>query len=107
MKKFNKQIILDHKFDFIVCAIIIVGVIVRCACINLYPNALNTDEASAAYEAFSIGNYGIDRNGNSLPVFLIAWGSGQNALYSYLMISSAYSNLLEYSLLSIIDFILL
>lgn len=38
------------------------------------------------YEAFSIFNYGIDRNGNILPIFLESWGSGQNALYTYLVI---------------------
>ena len=50
------------------------------------PNALNGDEASSGYEAFSILKYGIDRNGNKLPVFLVAWGSGQNALLTYLAI---------------------
>ena len=50
------------------------------------PNALNCDEASSGYEAFSILNYGIDRTGNKLPVFLESWGGGQNALLSYLMI---------------------
>lgn len=38
------------------------------------------------YEAYSILNYGIDRNGNVLPVFLVSWGSGQNALYTYILI---------------------
>ena len=50
------------------------------------PNALNCDEASAGYEAFSLLNYGIDRNGNHNPSFLVAWGSGQNALLTYLII---------------------
>ena len=40
----------------------------------------------AGYEAYSILNYGIDRNGNFIPVFLVAWGSGQNVLLSYLII---------------------
>ena len=30
--------------------------------------------------------YGMDRAGNRLPIALYAWGSGQSALYSYIMI---------------------
>ena len=47
---------------------------------------LNQDEASAGYEAYSLMKYGEDRNGIKMPVHFIAWGSGQNALYSYLCI---------------------
>lgn len=57
------------------------GFLVRTVGIINHPNGLNTDEASIGYEAFSIVNFGIDRNGNSYPVFLEAWGSGQNILY--------------------------
>lgn len=64
---------------------IIVGIFVRFFKLGEYPNALNVDEASAGYEAFSIMNYGIDRNGNFLPVFLVAWGSGQNVLLTYII----------------------
>lgn len=48
------------------------------------PAGFNQDEASVGYDAFSILHYGIDRNGIRLPIHLIAWGSGQNALYAYL-----------------------
>lgn len=65
---------------------LIIGMLIRIVGIADMPNALNCDEASAGYEAFSILNYGIDRNGNFMPAFLVAWGSGQNALLSYLMI---------------------
>ena len=70
----------------LIVLIILLGIFVRTFKIEEYPNALNVDEASAGYEAFSIMNYGIDRNGKFLPVFLVAWGSGQNALLTYLMI---------------------
>lgn len=81
MKIFKK--INENKLMLI---ILIVGIMVRVIGIGLMPNALNCDEASAGYEAYSILNYGIDRNGNFLPVFLVAWGSGQNALLTYLII---------------------
>ncbi len=73
---------------FLICIILlfIIGILVRIVGIAEMPNALNCDEASSGYEAFSILNYGIDRTGNRLPVFLESWGGGQNALLSYLMI---------------------
>lgn len=48
-----------------------------------YPPGLNQDEASIGYESYAILNYGIDRNGTPYPAHLIAWGSGQNVLYTY------------------------
>lgn len=74
------------KKIIIIAILLLIGILSRILFIDKQPNALNVDEASSGYEAWSILNYGIDRNGNFLPVFLISWGSGQNALYSYLMI---------------------
>lgn len=51
---------------------------------------LNSDEASVGYEAFSLINNGIDRNGISWPLYMIAWGSGQNSFYTYLVIPFVY-----------------
>ncbi len=72
----------------LVCIILlfVIGMLVRIVGIDNMPNALNCDEASSGYEAFSIFKYGIDRTGNKLPAFLESWGGGQNALLSYLMI---------------------
>lgn len=81
IKKYKDKIIL-----ILVTLLLCIGILVRVLGIDKIPNALNADEASAGYEAFSILKYGIDRNNNKLPVFLVAWGSGQNALLSYLMI---------------------
>lgn len=76
----------ENKHKIIITAIIILGFFIRIIGIQDFPNALNVDEASAGYEGYSILNYGIDRNGNFLPCFLQAWGSGQNSLLIYLMI---------------------
>jgi len=81
-----KIILKQYKYEFIFYLLLVIGCLARCIGINSHPNGLNVDEASSGYEAFSILNYGIDRNGNSFPVFLEAWGSGQNALYTYIMI---------------------
>ncbi len=65
---------------------LMIGCLTRVSFLDLLPGGLNQDEASSGYDAFSIMTYGIDRNGMSYPVHLIAWGSGQNAAYSYLCI---------------------
>ncbi|OKP80506.1 hypothetical protein A3844_27300 [Paenibacillus helianthi] len=62
----------------------VLGAIVRTVYLGSIPSGLNQDEASIGYDAYAILHYGIDRNGVHLPVHLIAWGSGQNALYAYL-----------------------
>lgn len=62
------------------------GAFLRLFWLSELPRGLNPDEASSGYEAFSILRYGADRNGYALPVLLKSWGSGQNALYSYIAI---------------------
>jgi 4-amino-4-deoxy-L-arabinose transferase-like glycosyltransferase len=66
--------------------ILSLGVYIRATEIGSMPNGLNQDEASTGYDAFSILNYGIDRNGMHNPAVLISWGSGMHALYAYLAI---------------------
>ena len=66
--------------------ILLLGIAARLAFLGVYPVGLQQDEASAGYEAWSLMKNGIDRHGISWPVHFISWGSGQNALYSYLCI---------------------
>lgn len=82
IKNINKE----NLYKIMIISIIILGSIIRIIGIDQLPKALNVDEISSGYEAFSILHYGIDRNGKFLPVFLQAWGGGQNALLTYLMI---------------------
>ena len=65
-------------------ALFALGFALRLAALAALPAGLNQDEASALYDAWAILNYGVDRNMNALPVLLVSWGSGQNALLSYL-----------------------
>lgn len=81
-----KNFIIDNKFKIIIMLGLILGFCTRVLFISDFPNALNVDELSSGYDAFSISNYGIDRNGNFLPIYLEAWGSGQSAAYAYLTI---------------------
>lgn len=62
----------------------LMGAVIRILYIGSIPPGLNQDEASIGYDAYAILHYGKDRNGIHLPIHLIAWGSGQNALYAYL-----------------------
>ena len=73
------------KYLIIGSILILVGSLIRLLFIDKLPAGLNQDEASIGYDAWAILNYGIDRAGNSYPVHLNAWGSGQNALYAYLL----------------------
>lgn len=82
----DKEKLKKSVFRGLLIAIFIVGVFVRVYGIDNMPNALNVDEASSGYDAFSIMKYGVDRNGNSYPVVLYAWGSGQSVLYSLISI---------------------
>jgi 4-amino-4-deoxy-L-arabinose transferase-like glycosyltransferase len=66
--------------------ILALGLTLRLYEFGSVPPGLNQDEASTGYEAFSIMHYGIDRNGFHLPAVLESFGSGQNALATYLAI---------------------
>lgn len=68
-----KNFIKMKPYSILVLFILIIGVLLRVINISNIPNALNVDEASAGYEAYSILHSGIDRNGNFLPAFLVAW----------------------------------
>ena len=81
-----KEYLLNNKDRIFVSALLLVGFVSRLAFLDLLPGGLNQDEASAGYDAYAIMKYGIDRNGNPYPVHLVSWGSGQNALYSYICI---------------------
>lgn len=73
-------------YQIAVTIILAIGMLIRIINISDMPNAVNVDEISSGYEAYSILNYGIDRNGNFMPAFLVSWGGGQNALLTYLII---------------------
>ncbi|MEI7845821.1 MAG: glycosyltransferase family 39 protein [Chloroflexota bacterium] len=65
--------------------ILCLGIFARVWEIRFLPSGLHQDEASIGMDAYYLLKYGLDRNGFSYPVHLVAWGSGQNALYAYLL----------------------
>ena len=66
--------------------VMLVATLLRVADLTNNPAGINLDEWSMIYDSWSLANYGIDRNGYSWPVYFVAWGSGQNALLTYLTI---------------------
>lgn len=66
--------------------ILALGVFARLWQFGSVPGGLNQDEAFAGYEAWSLLKTGMDTAGYRFPVYLTAWGSGMNALETYLML---------------------
>lgn len=81
-----KEYIVSNKVECISLVIVLFACLLRTVCIDKFPAWFNQDEVSSGYEAYSVSNFGIDRNGVSYPVHFISWGNGQNVLYSYILI---------------------
>lgn len=75
-----------NKWNILFLLILTIGIFIRINQFGNIPNGINQDEAYSAYEAYSLANYGVDSHGYKFPVYLTAWGSGMNALQSYLTI---------------------
>lgn len=85
--KLNLKPKLEYKdLKLIAFIVIAIGVLVRVVNFGKMPLGFNQDEAFAAYEAFSLINYGVDSAGNPFPTYFVSWGSGMNVLESYLSI---------------------
>lgn len=80
----------EKKFEKLLpLLIIILGAAVRLWLFGSVPGGMNQDEAFAGYEAWSLLTTGRDTAGCAFPVYLTAWGSGMNALETYLIIPFA------------------
>lgn len=79
LKKYKKEHVL-------LMFVIIIAFCTRFICLGSCPEGVLPDEAYAAYNAYGLMTEGIDSRGYHNPVYFIAWGSGMNALYSYLAI---------------------
>ena len=80
------------KPQWIFLFILAVGTLARTWDFGRTPPGLNPDEASIGVEAYYLYKFGMDRNGTTYPVHLISWGSGQNALYAYMIIPFVAAN---------------
>ena len=80
-----KTFLKDNLNKILFFCILCTGILVRVCGLGSLPGGLNQDEAFAGYEALSLLRYGTDSSGHHMPVYLNAWGSGMNALNTYLM----------------------
>ncbi len=80
----KKKAILWLRENWLLVLIILAGVVVRVYEFGDVPRGLNQDEVSGGYDAWSIYEYGVDRNGYSYPVVFQGFGAGQNSLHQYL-----------------------
>ena len=74
----------EKKYYIILIIILAVGIITRIIGFGQIPKGINVDEAGTMYDAYCIANYGTDRFENAFPVYMINYGGGQSALYTYL-----------------------
>ena len=86
MKKLSEAQREKRTYKILFILILLAGSFARVYRFGAVPGDINQDEAFAGYEAYSILKYGMDTAGYKYPVYLTAWGSGMNALESYLMI---------------------
>lgn len=76
-----------NKLHYVlVLSCLFIGVFVRGWNFIENPGGMNQDEAGSLYEAFALLTEGTDRWGLPWPSYFPAWGSGQNALLTYLSI---------------------
>ena len=76
----------NKRKKLIINILIILGIFIRIFAINRFPAGLNVDEASLSYEAYGVLTTLHGRNNEFLPVYFIAWGSGQSSLLAYITI---------------------
>jgi len=70
-----------HKWIYIIIGL---AALTRLVGLGTYPGGTYTDEAYGAYASYALMTEGICDRGYPFPVYFVAWGSGMNALYSYL-----------------------
>ena len=63
--------------------ILLLFLVTRVWQLTLLPFGLHADEAGMAYDAWCLSQYGVDRYLKPWPVYLINFGGGQNALYTF------------------------
>jgi hypothetical protein len=71
---------------FLFFLIFAVGIFARVWEFNQVPPGINVDEASIGLEAYDLYHFGVDRNGESFPVYFMSWGSGMDVLEAYILI---------------------
>ena len=74
---------INSHYKIILAIFLVLVFITRIYKFGEIPSFIQVDEAGAAYDAYCLAEYGIDRYQNSYPLYLINFGGGQSALYAY------------------------
>lgn len=78
---------LKHKLTyFILILIVLLGVYIRFANFPNIPPSLNYDEASIGYNAYSIGETGMDEFGNKYPLYFRSLDDYKQPVYIYTVV---------------------
>ena len=75
-KKSSYKSISNRTTTIIFLVIMAVAAFVRLYKLGAVPYGLQQDEASIGYDAYTLANFGIDRNGYHWPIYPITWGCG-------------------------------
>ena len=73
----------EKEFLQLLFFLFVVGIITRYINIDQLPG-LQIDEAMSGYDTWALANYGTDSALNSWPIYLIGYGTGPSAFYTYL-----------------------
>jgi len=73
-----------HRTKVLFVVILLVAMFTRLYRITEVPHGINVDEAGIAYDAYCLASNGTDRFLNKFPVYMINFGCGQSALYTYI-----------------------
>ena len=84
MEKHGEQ--LRRRELILALVLLCLGAALRLLGLGFFPPGLNQDEASTGCDAWGLLTSGMDRNGDAWPVLFTSWGSGQNALYAYVLL---------------------
>lgn len=74
---------INSHYKIILAIFLVLVFITRIYKFGEIPSFIQVDEAGAAYDAYCLAEYGIDRYQNSYPLYLINFGGGQSVLYAY------------------------
>ncbi len=75
-KRSTDTLISDRTAKFLFVLIMLTASFLRLYKLGEVPYGLQQDEASIGYDAYTLANFGIDRNGYHFPVYPITWGCG-------------------------------
>ena len=83
IKKAGDWLFMFVERHFLVLLLFILAIGVRIYQFGAVPGGFNQDEAIAAYDAYMVARYGMDRFQMRLPIYFTAWGFGQQSAFMH------------------------